>query len=332
MVSDLAAKFVLVRLPRITGVDLRLFDFDHDLNFYVFFLGPDERVYGRYGGRDGKSAEGRLSMASLRYAMNAAIEAHANRPKEPPPPRPGKPILAEEFAAAKRLRKGECIHCHQVNEFRREEQKKDGTWSKDRLWRYPLPENVGITLAVDQGDLVKSVTEQSPAARAGLKAGDTLRTINGIGISSFADAQFALDRAPAEGDIDIGWRRDGKSLSAKLKPTQDWKRTNITWRPSLLDILAASVLHGDDLGAKEKKALGLGEKRLAFRQDRPIPNELKGIGLREEDVVIGIEGLTLEMKVPEFLAFLRRNYLAGEKITLNVLRDGKRVDLPLTLK
>jgi len=41
-------------------IDLRLFDFfDHDLNFFVFFISADERVYGRYGGRDGKSAEGR---------------------------------------------------------------------------------------------------------------------------------------------------------------------------------------------------------------------------------------------------------------------------------
>jgi serine protease Do len=321
-----------VRLPRITGLDLRLFDFDHDLNFIVFFLSADERVYGRYGGRDGKSAEGRLSMLGLRYAMNAALTAHANRPKEAPPSRPGKPILAEEFAAARRLRKGECIHCHQVNEFRREQMKQEGTWTKDNVWRYPLPENVGLTLSLDQGNLIKSVAPDTPAARSGLEAGDQLKTLNGSTVFSFADAQHALDRAPAQGEIEVTWLRDRKTQTAKLKLETGWRRTNITWRPSLLDILISPSLLGDDLSAREKQVLGLEPKQLAFRQDKPLPKPLAAIGMREEDVIVGVDGLALNMTVREFLGFLRRNYLAGERVVLNVLRDGKRIELPLTLR
>ena len=84
--------------------------------------------------------------------------------------------------------------------------------------------------------------------------------------------------------------------------------------------------------AKEKKALGLSEKRLAFRQDKPLPADLKAIGLREDDVIVGVDGLEAAMTMREFLAFLRRNYLVGERVTLNVLRGGKRAGLPLTLK
>jgi membrane-associated protease RseP (regulator of RpoE activity) len=299
---------VLVRLTRITGVDLRLFDFDHDLNFMVFFLG------------------------GLKYAMTAALESHKNAPKEAPPPRLGQPLLAEEYPAAKKLRKGECIHCHQVNEFRRAQLKDEGKWTKENVWRYPLPENIGLTLDLDLADRVKAVAPQSPASIVGVRPGDRLTRLNGQTVFSFGDAQYALDRAPASGEIPIIWDRDGKEQKATLKVAQGWKRTNITWRPSLLDVLATLPFFGDDLDECEKKTLGLGEKRMAFRQDKPLSKELVGIGLKDDDVIIGVEGQTLEMTMSEFLGYVRRNYLAGERLTVNVLRAGKRVDLPMTLR
>jgi len=40
----------------------------------------------------------------------------------------------------------------------------------------------------------------------------------------------------------------------------------------------------------------------------------------------------LELTVDQFLGYVRQNYLVGERLTLNVLREGKRVDLPWTLR
>src|SRR5438270_1770324 len=128
-----------------------------------------------------------------------------------------KPLLAEEYPAAKRLRRGECIHCHQVNEFRRDALKTAGQWRREDLWAYPLPENVGLTLEVDRGDRLRSVVPGSPAGRAGLRAGDTLRRLNGLPVASFADAQYALHRAPAKGRIPISWERDGKTQTGELE-------------------------------------------------------------------------------------------------------------------
>src|SRR5881227_3102701 len=131
-------------------MDLRRFEFDFDLTWFAFLLNADETVYGRYGGRDATSAEARLSLKGLRYALERALEAH----RSPPPPRPreGKPVRPEEFAAAAR-HKG-CIHCHNVNEFRRADLQALGKWDRESVWVYPLPENVGVTLDVDAGDLV----------------------------------------------------------------------------------------------------------------------------------------------------------------------------------
>src|SRR5262249_8818954 len=103
----------------------------------AFLLNADEKVYGRYGGRDARSAEGRLSLARPRDALRAALDAH-RRDKDPAPARPARPLLVEDYPAARRVRPGTCIHCHQVNEFRRQQEKAEGKWSKDAVWRYPL--------------------------------------------------------------------------------------------------------------------------------------------------------------------------------------------------
>ncbi len=262
--------------------------------------------------------------------MRAALDAHRAHP--PAPPRaPAAALRVEDYPAARRAG-GQCIHCHQVNEFRRAALKAAGTWTRELVWAYPLPENVGITLEVDAGNRVRSVRPDSPAAAIGLKPGDRLRTLNGFAVASFADAQYALHRAPVRGTIPVTWQRGAQTMTANLPLADGWRKTNVTWRPSMLDVLPGLALYGEDLTAAEKMALGLSPKRLAFRQQQPIPKDAAAAGVRAGDIVVGIDGADLEMTVDQFLAHVRRNFLVGDRVTLNVLRDGKRVDLPMVLK
>jgi hypothetical protein len=321
---------VLVRLERITGVDLNVFDFDFDLTFMAFFVGPDGKVLGRYGGRDAGGADRYLSLGGLRFAMQAALDAHRRAKPEKAPAR--KKLLAEEYPAAKRRGKGECIHCHQVFEFRREEQQALGRWRRQDLWVYPLPQNVGLTLDVNQGNRVRAVAPNSSAQRAGLRAGDLLRSLNGVPTASFADVQYGLHRAPARGKAPVVWRRGGTTRTGTLELAAGWRKTNLTWRPSLLDLLPSIPLSGDDLSAAEKKTLGLAAKRLAFRQDDHVHARARAAGVKKGDVFIGIDGQTPDMTMEEFLGHIRRNYLVGDRVTLHVLRNGRRVDLPMTLR
>src|SRR5207245_2746773 len=157
----------------------------------------------------------------------------------------------------------ECIHCHQVYEFRRAALKAAGQWSREDRWVYPLPENIGLTLDVDQGDRLRAVAPESPAGKAGLRAGDMLRTVNGLPVASFADVQYALHGAPPKGRIAISWQKGGEAKTATLDLADGWRKTNLTWRPSLLDILPSLTLYGDDLSTEEKRALGFSAKRLA---------------------------------------------------------------------
>jgi hypothetical protein len=309
-------------------MDLRLFDFDYDLTFMVFFMNADERIYGRYGGRDGKSADGRMSLKGLRYAMQAALDAHRQQPKAPAAGPKGAPLLAEQYAAAKlRRNQNECIHCHQINEFRRYDMKQAGTFKREELWVYPLPDNVGLILDVDQGNKVKSVTPGSPADKAGVRSGAVLQTLNGASVHSIGDAMYALHRAPAQGQVPLSWLLGGKSTTSTLSVSHGWRQTNWTWRPSMLDILPALSLFGDDLTAQEKKVLGLPEKRLAFRQDKIVHKDALKLGVQGGDIIIGVDDLPLEMNMLDFLGYIRRNYVVGDKITLNVIRNGKKIEL-----
>lgn len=318
-----------VRLDRIQGSDLRLFEFDYDLTFMVFFLNADEKIYGRYGGRDAKSAEGRMSLAGLHFAMEAALETHKAEAKTRPLVVSAKPVLAENYTLLKNQRG--CIHCHQVWEGRRHEAKLTGQFRRDDLWVYPLPENVGITLDIDEGNKVKAVTPDSPAAKVGIRAGDILKHLNKTPVFSFGDAQYGLHHAPAEGTIPVGWQRDGEAMSANLEVETGWRKTNPTWRPSMLDILPSISLYGDDLTPEEKQAVGLAEKRLAFRQDKTVHKDAQKLGVQGGDIIIGVNSEPLEMTMREFLGYIRRNFLTGERITLNIIRNGKRMDLTGTL-
>ena len=287
-------------------------------------------VLGRYGGRDGKSDDGRISVAGLKYAMDRALEKYKAGPK-PPNERP-KPVRAEDYKAARVRRGNECIHCHQVNEFRRADARAAGTWSRDDLWVYPLPENVGLTLELDRGDMVKAVASGSAGDRAGLKAGDRLLSLNGFSVASNADVQYALHKGPKSGSIPVGWTRGTNSMKGTLAVADGWRKTNITWRASLLDILPSLPVSAEDLTAAEKKALGLPERRAAFRQDKFVHSTLKAVGLKAGDVFVALDGKPVEGTMDEFLGLVRREHLVGDTITLTVLRDGKPVDLKVTLK
>lgn len=319
-----------MRLTRVDNADLNLFDFDYDLTFMVFFLNAEEKVYARYGGRDSTNADRRQSLEGLRYTMKSVLAAHERGTKDFAPKAGGTPKFLRDVSAPRRG--GRCLHCHQVKEALTADSQKKGRWDRDTIWRYPLPDNLGLILEVDRGNVVQEVAAKSPAAAAGLRAGDAVRRLNGVPVHSFGDAQYALDRAPKSGSVAVAWRRDGQDLEGEISLPEGWRKTDISWRPSMRRLVPSVRLYGDDLTPEEKKALGLSAKRLAFRQRDSVHSQAKAAGVRAGDVILGVDGRPLEMDVLDFLRFVRRTYLVGDRVTVNVLRDGKRLDLPMTLQ
>lgn len=329
-IAELADAFVLLRLVNMRGVDLRTFEFDYDLTWAGFFLNDRGHVYGRYGGRDEGGAEDRLSLTGLKNAMKNALAAYQASP-DARPESPGPVETVEAIPAASRIEKNQCIHCHQVYDLRRETLQSGKKWTRDMVWVYPPPKNVGIELEVDSGNVVRSVEDDSPAWRAGMRPGDVLLELGGRPVASFADAQFALHHAPAEGELATRWERAGKPIDGRIPLASGWRQSDISWRGSMWGLSPTASVYGKDLTAEEKKRLGLGEKRLAFYQGDFVPPPAREAGVRARDVILGINGLDLEMNMLQFNAYVRLQFKVGDRIVYNVIRGDERLELPSVL-
>jgi predicted metalloprotease with PDZ domain len=301
----LAREFVLVRLVNARGVNLNVFDFDYDLVWAGFFMNADERIYGRFGGRDADSPENYLTAAGLKYAMRAALVGHFADSKDQLTT-PRQPLhTVDQYPAAKRLKQNACIHCHQVYDFERQQSRAEGKWLPDQVWVYPAPQNIGMTLDVDQGNRVRAVASGSPADRSGLRPGDVLKSVNGRRVASFADVQYALHLAPMQGHIPLAWERDGATKTAELELAAGWRKTDISWRASTRSLGPSPCVHGEDLSAQEKRALGLDESQLAFRQGNFVSRPAQQAGIRQNDIIVGIDDKHLEMSAKQFDVFVR---------------------------
>lgn len=329
-IEDIADEFVRVRLARIEDVDLRLFEFDLDLTFMVFFLNADEQVYGRFGGRVSEDAESRQSLAGLRYAMQAALDSHQSGAVSPALQKRG--TSKDFWTLPATSGNAGCVHCHQAKEILYDDLKQTGQWSQDLAWRYPPPDNLGFILDVDRGNVVSQVDPYSSAAETGLKSGDVVEELNGLPVRSFADAQFALDRAPKSGSLPIAWKRGEESLIGNLSLSAGWRKTDISWRPSLAGMIATAPVNGEDLTLAERNAYGLAPKQLAFRQKSKVGTVARSAGILAGDIVIGFDGQTLESDAYQFQDYVRCNYVSGDIVTVELIRQGKRLRVSMILE
>jgi serine protease Do len=320
---------VLLRPTSVRGLDLNVFDFDYDLNWCALFFSPEGAVLGRFGGRDADTAGKYHSLKGLRHSLEQALAQFHNG--EVRPPARGTPRRAEDYPAATRLTANACIHCHHVYEFRREAMQEARTWKTEEVWVYPQPQNVGLTLDIDEGNRVVRVRLGSAAAQAGVQVGDRLRSVGGMTVASIADVQYALHRAPREGRVAIAWQHNGNARTAELELAAGWKKTDVSWRWSLKSLSPAPGVQGDDLTPAEKKARGLPADALALRQQAFLSPAARHAGVKIHDVIIGVDDYRPAMTARQFEAYIRLTYRVGDVVTFRILRGTERLDLPLKL-
>jgi S1-C subfamily serine protease len=126
--------------------------------------------------------------------------------------------------------------------------------------------------------------------------------------------------------------RDGKSMTGSIKLDKGWKHADLSWRRSLQSIEPGSGLHGKDLTAQEKQALGLTPKALAFRQGNFLTPQARQAGILQNDIILGIDGKKLEFTAHQFDAHVRLNYEKEETVTIELLRQGQRLEVKMKLK
>lgn len=313
------------------GVNLKQFDFDYDLTWMAFFMNANGKIYGRYGGRDAGQADKYHSLASLKAAMQAGLAAYRRDPHAVPATSPQPPFTVEQYPAASRVKEGGCIHCHMVYDFRREAQKAAGQWRLESIWVYPEPENIGIRVDRDRQNRVIAVVPNSPAAAVGMKPGDTLQELNGMPVVSYGDLQYALHRAPPAGEVPITWQHGEETRTDRLSLAPGWRKTDISWRASMWGLEPTPCVYGQDLTGAEKQKLGLPASHLAFRQGDWVPKPARQAGVQPKDIIIGIDGHPMVMNSLQFNAYIRLHKKVGDRITFNVIRSGRRLDLPMVL-
>lgn len=319
----------MLRVGNMRGVDLSIFDVDYDMPWNAIFLTADGQALGRFGGRDVDTPAKYQSLAGLRHSLAENLKRFRAQANKKPTPR--MPMFAEDYPAADRRAENACIHCHHVYEYRRDYLQSKGQWSLDEVWVYPMPENLGLTLDINQGNRVVAVQPKSAAATLGVRAKDQLVCINGMPIASVADLQYALHKAPKQGALAVVWNDDTRERTGVIPLPDNWKQTDVSWRWSIKSMSPSPGIIGEDLDGEERKLLGLDPRQLAYRQMNFLPAAARHAGLRANDVIVGIDGQKLTMNARQFETHIRLHYRTGQEITLQVLRGKQPVSLPLKL-
>ncbi|MBI1832778.1 MAG: PDZ domain-containing protein [Planctomycetes bacterium] len=327
----MAGSFVRVRLTRIEEYDLNLFEFDYDLTMMIFFLDPTgKKVYARYGQRNAVNADALQSLDGLAHTMKSVLAMHASAEPKFAPRSSEQPRFVHDIQGAKG--RG-CFHCHNVRESLNRELKINGQWTSDKAWHFPLPDNIGLTMEVNRGNVVAKVKPKTAAEKAGLQQGDQLTFAGNVPIHSIADLQYALEHLPAKTELKLRWLREGQTENAELALSDGWRRGDIRWRHSMHGLVPNLYLGGANLTADERAKLGLSATQVAFRLNTPVGTRAKAAGFEPGDIILGVEGQWLDnMDDNRFFYWLQSQYLAGDTVRFTIVRQGKRTTQSVVIR
>lgn len=337
-------KFVSVRQVEMKGVDLSLFQFDHDLNWAGMFINADGVVYARYGTQSAEGSDAYNSIDGLLNTMQRVLELHAAYPHNKPelagkhgtkPPSTALEMLGLKNPAkyAQETTRSNCIHCHNIHDAEHQHALDTGTYSPEMLWKYPLPDNIGLKIDRKSGIQVSEVIADSAVAASGIKVGEDIVRMNGQRISSIADMQWVLHHLPySDTHVTIEGSASGKY---EVALTAGWKKNDFSWRASMWNAPPRLQVWLPEVTGDALARLGLPKTDSAL-EARWINKEGAGgrqafaDGLREKDIIIAAAGEPIRMDSRQFQSYLKLNYKVGEQLPLTILRDGKKMELNIT--
>jgi hypothetical protein len=347
--DPLFRQFVTVRLTSTKDIDFRLLPMDQfqdmDVSWWSWFISPEGRVYGVFGGRDKSGDETRTSKASLVATMKRVL-AHHYDPRRPawdidgPAPvttgEPTTPMDLPGFGSWLSLGNNKemfnhhgCIHCHQTSEILRQGEIDAGRFDKRRdLQPWPFPENIGVVVNRDDGLAVQQVRPGSPAAAIGIRSGDLIAAAGGRRLFSQADLRAVLHRAPlGNAKIEIVWLRGGKPMTGTLDLADGWRKTDLSWRASVSEgnVGARPGFWPGEAGAARAR-LGIANDTMAVKPfiGPKMQSPAISAGLKGTDVVTAVNGQSPPIANREWNIWFRMMFEPGDAVTLTVRSaDGK---------
>lgn len=352
--DPLLEQFVTVRLISAKSLDFRIFPAegfqDMDLSWWGYFLSPEGKIYGIFGGRDEVSDETRISKAALVNTLQRVLAHHYDPRRSawnidgPAPALTGEPQIPTELPGYiswmtgrkldKRTQEAGCLHCHQVSEIIRQPAIDAKTFDKlkdTQIW--PLPENVGLKLDRDHGLRVTDVRPDSPAAKAGLRAGDELAMADGRRLFGQADFRGVLHRGPRDaGTMSIAYLRDGAAVTASLEVSDGWRKTNLDWRTSIAggNFGGAPGFWPVPVNPADRKKLNFPDDSMAVRPFGITP-EAKAAGVAQNSIVTAVGEDKTNLAGRSFLVWFRMHHEPGDQVTFTV-RDPAGTSKQVTYK
>jgi serine protease Do len=356
-IKELLPQFECVRAISTNGLELSLFQFDYDQSFAVFMLNADGTIYGRFGTRSDRTAWiGDVSVEGLAKALEGALELHQQYPKIKPllagklGPKPAfstpekYPALQGKYGPAINYEANvaqSCIHCHQVGDAQKQYYRSRKEPLPDQvLFPYPHPKSLGLILDPEEMATVKSVEENSLAAKAGFQPGDAIGLLDKQPLLSIADVQWVLQQADSAGDsLPAAVSRDGKQVNLTLELPAGWRELdNISWRASSWGLrrMATGGLLLESLSAEDQKSAGLPDspRRLRVKHVGQYgPHAAaKQAGFQVGDIILSFGERTDLERETDLLVYALRNFKPGEQVPVTVLRAGKEVKLTLPMQ
>lgn len=350
------SNFVCVRVVHANGMDLSKFQFDYDQSWAVFFLNGDGTIYGRYGTRshqtesaDDVSLDGFLDSMQLALALHSQYyqvrESLAGKfgPKVAIERPEQFPRLKEKYTSE--LNYGpevarSCIHCHQVGEAIREHQ-----WlEKEHLptewiYAYPHPKIFGLVMDPAKATTVKEVRDDSLAAKAGFQAGDKLIRLQGQPLVSVADVQWILHQKTSNDALQFVVQRSGSEKELRLPLPEKWKELgDISWRASSWGLrrMVTGGLVFESLSEQERTSATLDAHAIGLRVKHVgqfgAHSAAKRAGFKVGDVVVSVGEMRGSMTESQLMASLLRSKRPGDQVKVEVLREGKAVQLDLPIQ
>jgi hypothetical protein len=353
--TPLLDQFVCVRVINTNTLDLARFQFDYDLSFSTLLFNGDGTIYGRFGSWQHQKNARDATTATFQRALEGALALHRGYPANKAAlagkqggPTPFKmpveiPVLAEkyprELAWDGKVMQS-CVHCHQIGDaFRTWHREKKEPLPLTLIYPQPAPETIGLTLAADSAARVEAVAAGSIAAAAGVRPGDTLRSVAGQPPISSADVSWALHRAPESGSLPVVVARDGAEKTLAFQLPDGWRaKSDISRRAGTWPMrgMATGGLVLEDLADTDRAQRGLDPKQMALfvkglgQYGRHAA--AKNAGFQKEDVVVEIDGLKTRMTEGALLGHLLRNRKQGERVEATVLRGKERKELRLPMQ
>ncbi len=173
------------------------------------------------------------------------------------------------------------------------------------------------------GAMVEDVTPGSPAARAGLKAGDVIRSLDGRTVASKDELTSAIASRDPGTVVKVGILRDGKSETFSV--TLGSRPANLGLATGTAKVPSGSTLRGltvQNLTPPLREQLGLPADTSGVVIARIDPSSPAAqVGLRPGDVIQEVD----RQRVRNVSDFERLASQAKGEVLLRIIRDGSGV-------